>query len=210
MQDRELNPPACFSYVVAEDYGFAPNPFYGFCTLATCKPKIRKAAKVGDWIIGTGSKKTSREEFLVYVMRVAETMTYNEYWEAPRFLRKRPYLRGSNKQAFGDNIYYHDGRKWCQQDSHHSKKDGTPEKKNIKHDTKTDRVLIGTEYAYWGEEGPRIPSRFRDYGDDDICKKGPGHKCRFSEKLVAEFVAWFRCLSMQGCLGRPLKWPKRQ
>ena len=46
-----------FSYVVARDYGFAPNPFFSTCTLATCKPKIRRTASVGDWIIGTGSKK---------------------------------------------------------------------------------------------------------------------------------------------------------
>ena len=44
------------SYVVARDYGFAPNPFFGVCTLATCKPKIRSAAKLGDWVMGTGSK----------------------------------------------------------------------------------------------------------------------------------------------------------
>lgn len=44
-----------FSYVVSRDFGFAPNPFFNFCTLATCKPKIRKDAKIGDWIIGTNS-----------------------------------------------------------------------------------------------------------------------------------------------------------
>lgn len=37
-----------FSYVVAREYGFAPNPFFGWCTLATCKPKIRVTAEVGD------------------------------------------------------------------------------------------------------------------------------------------------------------------
>lgn len=45
-----------YSYIVARDYGFAPNPFFGICTLATCKQKIRSAANVGDWVIGTGSK----------------------------------------------------------------------------------------------------------------------------------------------------------
>jgi hypothetical protein len=37
-----------FVYVVKHDGGFAPNPFHGFCTLACCKPKIRKGAKEGD------------------------------------------------------------------------------------------------------------------------------------------------------------------
>lgn len=37
---------------VARDYGFAPNPFFGVCTLATCKPRIRSVAQIGDWVVG--------------------------------------------------------------------------------------------------------------------------------------------------------------
>lgn len=46
------NPLKLYSYVVARDFGFAPNPFHGYCTLATCKPDIRATASVGDWVIG--------------------------------------------------------------------------------------------------------------------------------------------------------------
>lgn len=31
-----------YEYVMTNDSGFAPNPFHGACTLACCKPKIRK------------------------------------------------------------------------------------------------------------------------------------------------------------------------
>ena len=48
-------PRSLFSYVVRYDSGFAPNPFHGFCTLATCKPGIRAHANVGDWVVGTAS-----------------------------------------------------------------------------------------------------------------------------------------------------------
>ena len=34
-----------YSYTVAADTGFAPNPFHGFCTLACCKPGIRRTAQ---------------------------------------------------------------------------------------------------------------------------------------------------------------------
>ena len=75
-----------FSYVVARDFGFAPNPFYGFCTLCTCKPIIRRVASVGDWIVGTGSKAcVGRQNQVVFAMRVTETLTLDEYWAAPRF-----------------------------------------------------------------------------------------------------------------------------
>ena len=32
------------SYVVRYDSGFGAQPFYGYCTLATCKPSIRRGA----------------------------------------------------------------------------------------------------------------------------------------------------------------------
>ena len=77
-----------YSYVVRWDTGFAPNPFHGFCTLALCKPQVRNAAEVGDWIIGTGSKGNKLAGVLVYAMRVTEILTFNEYWHDDRFRSK--------------------------------------------------------------------------------------------------------------------------
>lgn len=59
-----------YSYIVAHDTGFAPNPFWGWCTLATCKPRIRKSAGVGDWIIGLTPKRAGNR--LLYAMKVEE------------------------------------------------------------------------------------------------------------------------------------------
>ncbi len=197
-----------FSYVVARDYGFAPNPFYGICTLATCKPLIRKGASFDDWIVGTGSASQQRQGYLVYAMRVTETMTFNDYWNDERFRQKRPNLRGSKKQAFGDNIYFKEERgQWRQQDSHHSYKGGVPNQHNIKNDTQADRVLLSTDYAYWGGSGPRIPPKFRDYDGCDICAKR-GHKNQFREDMVNDFVNWFRSLDVSGYLDEPLDWSK--
>ena len=140
-----------YSYIVAYDYGFAPNPFYGICTLATCKPNIRRVASIGDWVIGTGSKRRGRRGHLVYAMRVGEALTFDQYWADPRFYPKRPNLRGSLKQAFGDSIYWRDKyNRWHQEDSHHSHEGGQPNLRNIEHDTQTNRVLVGDYYAYWG------------------------------------------------------------
>lgn len=195
-----------YSYVVARDYGFAPNPFYGVCTLATCKPNIRRVAKVGDWVIGTGSSENRKTGYLVLVMRVTETMSYNQYWTDERFAQKKPNLRGSKKQAFGDNIYFEDGKEvWQQADSHHSYQGGKANLFNIKNDTQTNRILISTDYAYWGGSGPKIPEKFRNYNGIDICA-GRNHKSQFSDYLVVEFVTWFRSLESNGYLGSPLDW----
>ena len=194
-----------YSYVVARDYGFAPNPFFGICTLATCKPNIRRSALVGYWVVGTGSKPRGLDGRLVYAMKVDEILTYDGYWNDPRFQQKRPNLRGSRKQAYGDNIYHRDettGR-WVQVNSHHSHADGSPNRNNIARDTKSQRVLIGSEFAYWGGDGPQIPAGFRNWEGNDVCHTGQGHTCNFPEGLVKAFVDWFHSLEARGCIGRP-------
>lgn len=74
-----------YIYVVARDFGFAPNPFHGFCTLATCKPDIRKVAKIGDWIMGVGGSRLKATGRCLYLMEVTETSTFNDYWADNRF-----------------------------------------------------------------------------------------------------------------------------
>ena len=91
-----------FSYVVANDGGFAPNPFHGVCTLACCKPKIRASAEVGDLVIGL----TKRSERLVYMMLVSEALDFEDYWADPRFEVKKPKRPARTATQFvGDNIY---------------------------------------------------------------------------------------------------------
>lgn len=195
-----------FSYVVARDYGFAPNPFYGACTLATCKPNIRRVASLGDWIIGTGSAQRKRTGNLVFVMCVTESMSFNGYWKDSKFLMKKPHFRGSKKQAFGDNIYFKDTKgAWHQLDSHHSYEGGVPNPYNIENDTQTDRVLISQDFTYWGGSGPRIPTTFRSYDGVDICAVR-NHKSQFSSELVHDFVLWFRSLGVNGYQDVPLDW----
>lgn len=197
-----------FSYVIARDYGFAPNPFFGWCTLATCKPNIRRVAEIGDWIVGTGSAGRKRTGFLILAMRVTETMKFNEYWKDPRFQQKKPRMRGSIKQAFGDNIYQkNDKGCWVQLDSHHSYADGVPNPHNIKNDTQTDRILVSNDYSYWGGSGPKIPSKLRNWDRVDICA-GRNHKSDFPKELVDEFIAWFRSMDASGYHGAPLEWSR--
>jgi hypothetical protein len=194
-----------FSYVVARDYGFAPNPFGGYCTLATCKPEIRRLAQVGDWIVGTGSSERQRRGYLVYAMKVSEVKTFDEYWEDVRFQHKKPNLRASKKLAFGDNIYHRIEEQWTQTNSHHSFADGSPNPKNIRNDTQTNRMLVATQYTYWGGVGPEIPINLRNYQGHDLCI-GRGYKRRFPDRMVSEFVDWFSSLDVQGALGRPIDW----
>ncbi len=81
-----------YSYKVRYDIGFAPNPFHGVCTLATCKPRIRAGASVGDWVVGVGSASQGTLGRLVFGMQVEEKMTFDEYWDDERFQSKKPIV----------------------------------------------------------------------------------------------------------------------
>lgn len=42
-----------YSYIVKTDKGLAPNPFWGWCTLALCTPNhMGIKANQSDWIVG--------------------------------------------------------------------------------------------------------------------------------------------------------------
>jgi hypothetical protein len=203
--------PRVFSYIVARDFGFAPNPFFGWCTLATCKPEIRRCAKAGDWILGTGSAQHGRAGFAVFTMRAEEDLSFADYWSDPRFLRKRPDLSGSRKLAFGDNIYRCDETgEWKQLNSHHSMHDGSANPLNIATDTRVDRVLVSRDFIYWGGSGPRIPDHLRAFGanEEDLCSLTQGHRCRFGDEMVAATVQWIEEFDQRGLQGRPGQWPQ--
>lgn len=149
-----------YVYVVARDFGFAPNPFHGVCTLATCKPIIRRTAMVGDWVIGMGGSKLKAVGRCIYAMQITEAMSFDAYWAAPPYQAKRPVRNGTRKTIVGDNIYHSavDGGGWQQEDSHHSQPDGTPDQYNVQHDTRTDRVLISDHFWFFGNVAPLVPA----------------------------------------------------
>ena len=194
-----------YSYVVRSDSGFAPNPFYGWCTLATCKPRIRGHASVGDWIVGTSSKSTGLPPRLVYAMRVEEKLTFDAYWNDPRFQRKKPDQHGSRQRRCGDNIYHWNSKGWQQAPSHHSLEGGAPNPDNIAHDTSHDAVLCSQHFSYWGGTGPDIPTRFRNWDGVDLQATRNHKSASFPDDMRTAVVVWIESLA-HGCQGDPLAW----
>lgn len=198
-----------YSYLVARDWGFAPNPFFGYCTIAWCKPTIRRVAKEGDIIVGTGTLSQGRSGQAIFVMRVSEKLDFALYWQDRRFERKRPILGKSRMLSYGDNIYEPLGEgKWLQHPSHHSWPDLSENHFNKNKDTSSNHVLISEDYIYWGDKGPKIPAYLRDFDGIDLCAPTQGHISRKITPEMCEAVAqWFDTL--QGGLkirGRPSRW----
>ncbi|MGF6732794.1 hypothetical protein OKW50_004939 [Paraburkholderia youngii] len=144
-------------YVVDRDFGFAPNPFHKLCTLATCKPIIRRVAKEGDWVIGMGGSRLKATGKCIFAMRVSSSIAFNEYWENSLYRDKKPVRNGSKKMMVGDNIYHQVSGDWRQLNSHHSHPDGSPNIHNVRNDTQTDAVLVSDYFFYFGAAAIEIP-----------------------------------------------------
>jgi hypothetical protein len=200
-----------YSYLIEHDLGLAPNPFGRYCTLAVCKPKIRISSKLklGDWVIGTGSKaleissgRVRLRNRLIYAMKVTERISFEDYWTDKRFQYKKPVMNGTLVTMFGDNFYHKDENgNWVQEDSAHSNMDGTCNIEHLKTDISGKNVLISQHFYYFGDKAPTIPTELLA-----ICHSGIGEK-KFDNKQVGDdFINWVTTNYKTGVHGDPLNW----
>ncbi|HVP52939.1 MAG TPA: hypothetical protein VMT05_12550 [Terriglobales bacterium] len=187
MRQRKL-----YSYVVQHDEGRAPNPYFGVCTLCRCKfrdgpgkPKnVVELAKKGDWIVGTGgadARKSAGHRKVVFAMQVDKKLTRGEYYDDPRFARKRPLKNGTYAQKKGDNE--------------------RPKNPFERHDQ---FVLISRHFYYFGAKAICIPEDF-----PRIEKKGPGFKTsEFDPEYISRFVHWLEKNQQPGRQGEPCMKPE--
>lgn len=204
--------PKLFSYKMTHDTGFAPNPFWGFLTLATCKPRIRsaKTKDKGGWIAGFTSQglcgDSVGKERLVYLMQIEEKIAFADYFADPRFECKIPKL-GESQCVYkaGDNIY----RPKCS-DPHDY--DDFEQLYNSNHCvTEKDKdlsgkfVLISSRFYYFGKEAILIPSNVRP----DVPLGQSAHGVQTHDQNRAQnFINYIVDNWQKGVHGEPHSWPK--
>lgn len=198
----------CFRYKLEHDYGFAPNPFHGTLSLATCKGQIRKNKhlQIGDWIIGLGSVAMGNLNHLIFAMQLEEKITFDDYWNDLRFQCKKPNINGSLLQLYGDNVYHTDAQtaKIIQEDCAHSKEDGKVNMQHYNRDVDGKFVLLSKNFYYFGDNAPLIPPeysyiynvarsvKYLDLMGDDI--------------RIQEFINWIGEKYEIGIHGDPCNW----
>lgn len=182
-----------YTYVVTHDTGFAPNPFWGYCTLAACTPNhVGICPCTGDWFIGT--EPIGRGNKLVYAMEVCEVLPFDEYFKDPRFQKKKPVINGTWRQRCGDNIYFRDKTgTWQQYPSLYHRA-----RRKIEQDLKHPRVFIAKHFYYFGDNAKPIPSRY-----DSMIRKRQGVKGNHDPDLVNDFLRWLQTTLGPGVHGEP-------
>jgi hypothetical protein len=189
--DASLMPRLC-TYILTNDTGLAPNPFWDWCTLAVCTPN-RQGARLdeGDWIAGFLTK--ARGHRLLYAMEIAKPIHMQAYFDDPRFTMKKPDLRGNWKQRCGDNFYSQntDGS-WKQ---HRNRFHLGPE--YLVKDTRRPYVFVSSKYWYFGRNAVPVPAKFTPL----IGQRGI--RLRHPMDLPEAFFAWVESEFTPGITGLP-------
>ena len=199
MEDRDLK---MWSYRIVHDKQFAPNPFKGVLTLATCKPLIRrsKESESGVWLAGfaaysvkDGLRPKKGRELLIYLAKISEVMTMQEYWR--NYPQKRAQKCGEEfEEYYGDNIY--DENLHLVNDNHHKDWD-------FKRDISGKIVLICKEFYYFAPDSRLVvPNEF-----DELVYKRRGQTLVQNKDLIQKFIDYVRSCAkddfgkQQGILG---------
>lgn len=188
-----------FTYTIPVDDGAAPNPFRGMCSLAICKPGIRRVAQKGDWVAGLGSRNAPSGDLsgrLVYAMRVEEVLMLREYdlQAAQRWSHRVPNVRSADlTERLGDCIYDYSGGTPSQRPSVHGPK-------NVNTDLGGQNVLISKDFYYFGHRAVKLPSYLHP-----ICHQTQGHRSNSNSPFVEKFVSWVRSLKLKP--GEMYGWP---
>ena len=202
--------PVLRSYKLTVDSGFAPNPFWGLLTLATCKPGIRRVSKEGEWIAGFTSTKKPwcdpvRRERLIYLMQVEQVVPYAEYYRGEEFRKKIPVADDPDRRLHaGDNMYIPtvddpapDQFELVKGASH-----GEDEKPT---DLSGRNALVARRFVYFGREPLTIPTELRP----DL-PEGPSYYGRFTQNpdRVVAFIKYVESVAgLEGALrAMPSSW----
>lgn len=130
-------------YTMTIDSGFAPYVKDGWISLACCAPFTRRKANVGDFVLGVSGKtmKKVNQHTLIYLMKVDEKLTFNEYFYDSRFLNRSDNIYRKRKR---DDKYIQDRRhvKDKRYMSEHKGKDDTRISK---------KVILSGNFYYFGD-----------------------------------------------------------
>lgn len=180
-----------YTYCIPYDNGAAPNPFWDVCTMVICKPAIRRAAQVGDWVVGTGSTHSPIGDIggqVVYAMRVSQKMTMHEYeLYAQEYLPNKIAKRYDHdvRRRLGDAIF-----------------DFSTDPPNVRlsihdishreHDLNGKYALLSDHFFYFGDKPRKLPPELLP-----IVRQAQGHRSRLNDPYIQPFLKWLYSLKLK-------------
>jgi hypothetical protein len=165
----------------------APCPDDGLLTLAVCKPRIRAAAKVGDWIAGfcpVSAKATLKRPpgMLAYIGQVREMHPVGEYERRHTGRADAIYREQTDGSFYRKRPTYHD------------------DANAIRKDLSAGVVVLDPDKSwYFGDKPLPLIDEFLS-----LAAQGVGHRVNGASELqIAGLLAWLRECCPPGRHGNP-------
>ncbi len=174
-------------YSLVDDNGMAPCAHGGVLTLTCCKPKIRKIAEVGDWVIGFVSRRVAKGSPTVsWVGRVSQILPLGDYEIQ---FRGRP-----------DAIYRRNGFELDGEESLEKIRDDDYHCGIESRDWEGRNALVFEPFWYWGNNSKIIPpSQIGDLIHPFVGETSKGS----TPERVKELELWLAGLMAPGVHGKP-------
>ena len=191
-----------YFYKMTADGGGAPCVARGLLSLAICKPMIRSAATEGDLIFGFAANSLHRDNRLIYVARVTQSLRNGEYYKSKRYVGR------------GDCIYrFRAGHfAWRKDALHHGPKDLVHDLGSYP-DYPRANVLLSTDFRYFGRDGTdEYKSAFPLVGNT-VERLGRGqrvhHELALHDELL-KMAKWIWRRTRKKVAGSPTSAPSRR
>jgi hypothetical protein len=169
------------------------------CSLAICKPGIRRVAKSDDWVAALGSKNAPSGDLsgrLVYAMRVEKVLSLKDYDQQAisNWPHRIPNVRSADlSERLGDCIYDYSNGNAVQRPSVHGPG-------NVKTDLGGQNALVSRDFYYFGNRAIPLPDYLLP-----ICHQTQGHRSDSNAQYFDQFVSWVRSLNLTP--GQMYGWP---
>jgi hypothetical protein len=170
-------------YVLKYDNGMAPCSDSGMLTLTCCKPKIRKNARVGEWVLGFVPKGKARGH-IAWVGQIAEVVPMGDYER--RFPDRQDAIYRLVESGGHDYLM-------PLRDDYH------PDEGSRSTDRSGINALIFDPFWYWGGLGVQPPDEIADLAHYFVGQSATNS----SPDRISALRSWLNTMPSSGVLGKP-------
>jgi hypothetical protein len=167
-------------------------------TLNCCKPDIRKAAALGDWVVGLGStsvdmggNRVSFKGRLIFAMKVEQIMhmsDYDAYCKSDSLLINKIPSDLSWRHKLGDCIYDFSrdrNNPIIKRNAMHKKKDQGTDLSGV-------NTLLSENFYYFGSCRDNVQNIVKN---SDLIHQYIGHKVIEDQIIIKQFESWLMQLN---------------
>lgn len=181
-----------YVYKLVADNGGAPCVHRSILSLAICKPKIRKTAEEGDFVVGFGGQRLGNR--LIYAAKITVKPPVGEYYVADQYVGRPDciYRHADGAAVLKDKARYHST--------------GAQLPKDVGPRFEHASVLLSDDFIYFGSKGRRDYEARCPTLAAMLSRLRQGHRVNHNAAVQSELEALISelwSLPKRGAVGRP-------